>query len=308
MFVLDLWPKYTANPAWTAREKIVEAFTEYFIAGGQHDSSAMTMARWKTQHDAGSTIENIARMELANSVGVISNTVPSTFWTIFEIYSREELLADIREEVKSKALAIDPETNEHIIDLGLIRDSCPKLLSAFQEVLRFRSSGATTRAVYNDVMLDDRYLLKAGSVVQILATAVHKEEKVWGSSAQQFDPSRFNNSITTKGKDNPSVEKPRPTSFVSFGASPNMCLGRQFAVGEILALTAMLVLRYDIRPVSSSGGKWWTPKLNAGAVAASVSPPGEAYPVKVSARKEYAGASWSFRVTAGKGKFGLIVG
>ena len=264
----------------------------------------MTIARWQTQHDAGATTETIARMEVANSIGVLSNTVPSTFWTIFDICSRDGLLEDIREELKSKALVIDPETKEHIVDLGLIRDHCPLLVSAFQEVLRFRGSGAPTRFVYEDVMLDDRYLLKAGSVLQILAPAVNKEERIWGTSAQQFDPSRFH-SITTKEKDPTTVEKPRPTSFMSFGASPNMCLGRHFAAGEILALTAMLILRYDIKPIS---GKWWTPKLNRGAIAASVSPPGEAYPVRVSARNEYASASWSFKVTEGKGKFSLIVG
>lgn len=302
MLLLNLWPKYTAKVAWTAREKIVKAFTEYYTVGGHYDSSALTMARWKTQHDAGATTENIARLEVASSVGVLSNTVPSTFWTLFDIYSRDELLADIREELKLNALVIDSDTKNHIVDLGLIRDGCPKLVSVFQEVLRVHSNGAPTRVVYNDVILDDRYLLKAGSVVQLLAPAVNKEEAVWGKSAQQFDSARF--SSITKEKD-PPAERPRATSYMSFGASPNMCPGRHFAAGEILAFAAMLILRYDVTPVA---GKWWTPKLNAWAVAASVTPPVEAYPVRVSARKEYDGASWSFSVTEGKGKFSLIVG
>ena len=302
MFVLNIWPRYTANLAWTAREKLVKAFTEYYIAGGHHDSSALTMARWRTQHDAGATTEDIARLEVSETIGVLSNTVPSTFWTLFDIYSRDELLADLREELKSNALVIDPDTQKHIVDLGLIRDSCPKLVSVFQEVLRVRSNGAPTRVVYKDVMLDDRYLLKAGSVVQMVASAVNKEETVWGTSADQFDSSRF--SSFTKDKES-SVEKPRATSYMSFGASPNMCPGRHFAAGEILALAAMLILRYDITPVA---GEWWTPKLNAWAIAASMSPPAEAYPVRVSARKEYAGAAWSFNVTEGKGKFSLLIG
>ena len=300
--MLNLWPKYTANLAWTAREKCVKAFTKYYVAGGHRDSSALTMARWKTQHDAGATTEDIARLEVASSVGVLSNTVPSTFWTLFDIYSRDDLLADIREEIKSNALVIDSSTKKHTVDLGLIRDGCPKLLSIFQETLRVHSNGAPTRVVYNDVLLDNRYLLKAGSVVQMLAPAVNKEEAVWGESAQHFDSSRFNS--ITKEKD-PPVERPRATSYMSFGAAPNMCAGRHFAAGEILALAAMLILRYDITPVA---GKWWTPKLNPWAIAASVTPPVEAYPVRISKRKEYAGTSWSFNVTEGKGKFSLIVG
>ncbi len=299
---MNLWPKYTANAAWTAREKIAKAFTEYYIAGGHRDSSALTMARWQTQHDAGATTEDIARLETANSVGVLSNTVPSTFWTIFDIYSRHALLADIRKELVAKALVIDPNTNKHTVDLGLIRDGCPKLVSAFQEVLRVHSNGSPTRVVYDDIMLDNRYLLKAGSVVQMVGPAVNKEETVWGPSAQQFDSSRFQN--ITKGEGQP-VERPRATSYMSFGVSPNMCPGRHFAAGEILALTAMIILRYDITPV---GEAWWTPKLNAWAIAASVTPPVESYPVKIHERKAYAGVPWSFNVTEGKGKFSFTTG
>ena len=79
MLLLNIWPKYTASIAWAAREKLVKAFTGYFIADGHRDSSAMTMARWKTQHDAGATTEVIARLEFANTIGILSNTVPSTF-------------------------------------------------------------------------------------------------------------------------------------------------------------------------------------------------------------------------------------
>ncbi len=131
--MLGLWPKYTEKPAWAAREKIVKAFTEYYIAGGHYDSSALTMARWKTQHDTGAITENIARLETAGSIGVLSNTVPSTFWTLFDIYSRDELLADIRKELKENALVID--CNQHIVDLSYIRDGCPKLVSTFQEAM-----------------------------------------------------------------------------------------------------------------------------------------------------------------------------
>lgn len=74
------------------------------------------MARWKTQHDAGATTEDIARSEIACSMGAISNTVPSTFWTPFDIVSRNELLADIRKGIKSNGLVIDPKTNKHVVD------------------------------------------------------------------------------------------------------------------------------------------------------------------------------------------------
>lgn len=164
-----------------------------------------------------------------------------------------------------------------------------------------------------DVVLDDCYLLKAGAVVQMLGPAVNKEKAVWGSSADRFESSRFSTPTRESGMGKQTDtatatgrERPRVTSYLSFGASPNMCPGRHFAAGEILALAAMLFLRYDIVPVA---GRWWVPNLNAWAIAASVTPPVEEYPVKISARKEYAGdVEWSFNVRDGKGKFSLITG
>ncbi len=137
----------------------------------------------------------------------------------------------------------------------------------------------------------------------MLAPAVNKEEIVWWASAQQFNSSCFEN-FTKEKKESP-VERPRATSYMAFGVASSMCPGRHFAAGEVLALAAMLILRYDMTPVSR---EWWTPKLNAWAIAASVTPPVESYPVKFSARKEYADVPWSFRVTEGKAKFSLIAG
>ena len=47
-----------------------------------------------------------------------------------------ELLTDISQELKANALVVDPDDGKHIIDLGILRDGCPSLSSAFQEVLR----------------------------------------------------------------------------------------------------------------------------------------------------------------------------
>jgi hypothetical protein len=73
---------------------------------------------------------------------------------------------------------------------------------------------------------------------------------------------------------------------MSFGASPNLCPGRNFAAAEVLSLVATPLLRADVEPTK---GSWWSPRLNAWAVAATVSLPAEAYPVKITARAKYKG-------------------
>lgn len=90
----------------------------------------MTYGRWKTQHDAGAITENIARLEVATGIEILSNTVPATFWTLFDIYSRPKLLIELREEISKNALQIDTSGTK-IIDLADIKDPCPLLLSTF---------------------------------------------------------------------------------------------------------------------------------------------------------------------------------
>jgi cytochrome P450 len=304
ILLLRILPRITARKAFKARERIVASFIKYFEADGQKTSSMMTYGRWKTQHDAGATTENIARLEAAAGIGILSNTVPSTFWTIFEIYSRPALLAQLRDEIKQHAMNIDvgtgnasPGKRVHTIDLAKIRDSCPLLVSTFQEVLRLRSNGAPTRVVYKDILLNNEFLLKKGHVVQMPSGSINREHLTWGEDAADFDARRFLATGETK-------RRQRPTGFMSFGASPNICPGRHFASGEILALTAMLLLRYNIDPVNG----WIRPALNTRALAASVTPPVEAFNVTISAREEFRGTTWAFKVTDGKGKFGLITG
>ncbi|KZF23898.1 putative P450 monooxygenase [Xylona heveae TC161] len=296
VFLLSIRPPFMAGSIHKARENVVKAFIDYYDAGGQNNSSELAFARWKAQNDAGAATEDIARLETAGCIGVLSNTVPTTFWALFELYSRPDLLSRLRDELRQNCLRIDLVTKTHTVDLGRIRDNCPKFVSAFQEILRLRSSASPLRVVCKDVLLDNQYLLKAGCFIQMPGSFINREEAFWGPTAQEFDPTRFEAGKLTQ----------RPTSFTAFGTSPNVCPGRHFASGEILALSAMVILRYDITPV---GGKWWSPKLNTKAIAASVVPPGEGYPVVISKREEFPDeATWKFDVTEGKSKFGLITG
>lgn len=300
ILLLNILPKITARKAFKAREKIVASFLKFYEAGGQENSSELTHGRWKAQHSAGASNENIARLETVANIGILSNTVPSAFWTLFEIYSRPELLAKLREEIVSNALHVSINGAKHtrVVDLAAIKAHCPLLLSTFQEVLRLRSNGALTRVVSKAIMLNGQYLLKAGSALQMPSQFINRESSTWGENAEEFSPSRFITNAQAK-------EHRKTTGFMSFGVSPNICPGRHFATGQIMALVGMMVLRYNITPLN---GSWKSPKLNPRALAASVTPPIEEFRVSISPRKVIDGASWSFYVTEGENKFGLITG
>jgi cytochrome P450 len=294
LLLFNVFPSVIARKAYLGREKVVAAFIEYYNQGGQHLASELAQARWKVQHEAGAAVEDIARMETATVLGVVSNTTPSSFWMLFDIYSRPSLLTQLRDEVRTHALK-ETSTGDLIIDLAAMRDHCPQLLATFQEVLRIRSNSAPTRFITEDVVLNEKYLLKKGRIFIMPGMNMNNESTIWGPDASTFDPTRFAKETL----------KQRPTSFMSFGASPSLCPGRHFASGEILGMAAMMILRYDIVP---EGGKWVVPKFWKGAVAASMPLPAAPFNVSVTAREEFVGKTWAYESTDGKGKFPLITG
>ncbi|KAI4844312.1 cytochrome P450 [Aureobasidium sp. EXF-8845] len=294
LLVFKIFPSIIARKAYLGREKVVAAFVKYYNEGGQHLASELAHARWKVQHDDGASTEDIARMEAATVLGVVSNTTPSSFWMLYDIYSRPTLLTQLRDEVRQHALKQN-DSGEMIIDLAAMRDHCPLLLATFQEILRTRSNGAPTRFVTEDIVLASKCLLKKGRLLLMPGMSLNYEPSIWGHDSSDFNPSRFAKETL----------KQRPTSFMSFGASPSLCPGRHFASGEILGMAAMMILRYDIIP---EGGKWVVPKFWKGAVAASMPFPAKPFEVKVEAREEFVGKMWAYESTDGKGKFPLITG
>ncbi|KAG9556392.1 cytochrome P450, partial [Aureobasidium melanogenum] len=294
LLVVNILPSIIARKAYLGREKVVAAFVKYYNEGGQKSASELAQTRWNVQHENGASIEDISRMETATVIGVVSNTTSSSFWMLYEVYSRPALLAQLRDEVREHALKKN-ESGKMIIDLAAMRDNCPNLLATFQEVLRTRSNVAPTRFVMDDVVLSDKYLLKKGRVLVMPGMSMNYESGIWGDDSKTFDPTRFKKEHL----------KQRPTSFMSFGASPSLCPGRHFASGEILGMAAMMMLRYDITPV---GGKWILPKFWKDAIAASLPSLAEPFNVTITPREEFVNATWAYESTDGKGKFPLITG
>ncbi|KAL2866099.1 cytochrome P450 [Aspergillus lucknowensis] len=295
--MMGVAPWLIARKAWKGREYLSRAFLQYYQADGHLNSSQLAYARWKTQHDGGAALEDIARLEAAMGLGILSNTVPSSFWAIFDIFSRPALLQEIRDEIWQNALSVTTE-GVHTVDLADVQERCPLLLASFQEMLRLRSNSLQLRVIYEDTMLDDSYLVKAGSIIVIPASVINRDEAAWGADADAFNPQQF---ISTAAGE----KRQKASAYMSFGSSPHICAGRHFATGEIVALLTMLILQFEIRPVA---GEWVEPPTNVNAVAASLSPPLGQTSVTITERPEVEGVKWDFRLTPGRGRHGLIIG
>ncbi|KAJ5692421.1 hypothetical protein N7462_001844 [Penicillium macrosclerotiorum] len=293
-------PWLIARKPWAGRNKVARAILKYLEKNGPEKSSKLTKVRLEKSLEAGISTKDYAQLEVAMLIAFVSNTVPATFWCIFEICSRTNLLEQVRDEIKANALSVT-EGGTHSIELAAIRDQCPLLLSTFQEVLRFRSISSPTRFVSKDTLIADKYLLKAGSLVSMASVPMGQRPEVWGDTASVFDERRFmkNDDQSDKKKD-----PRRAGGFMAFGISPTICPGRHFAASEILLLTAMIILRYDITPVD---GVWNAPPTVPSMVAIT-GPVKSKFPVNVKHRKEYKGVKWDFHVQEAKSQFSLVIG
>jgi cytochrome P450 len=245
-------PSWAVKPATQSLDLGASALEDYFKADKHRKGSALVQARYDHSISHGMPLNDIARSEFTNVVALLANTVPASFWMLYHIYSDPKVLAHCREELEN-AIASDigyeGEGIGKVIDISKVKSSCPIFLSTFKEVLRHHSTSVAARLVMEDYILDDRYLLKKGSTVMMPGPVQHTLQDVWGDDTDSFNYKRF--AVPDQHK--------YTAAFRAFGGGSTLCSGRHFASTEILAFTAVMLIRFDMKPVA---GKWVQPTEN----------------------------------------------
>ncbi|KAK8062701.1 cytochrome P450 [Apiospora hydei] len=201
--VTGFLPSLLAKEALKARRVITEAFLKYYAENGLgNGASVYARNRYHYPISLGVPVEDVARMEAGGSLGLISNTMPATFWTLYHIFSDPVVLKDCREEVKR------PSARE-----------------------------------------------RGGSTVLIRSTVQHSSPTAWSQDVDEFHHDRFIKQAN-KAKNN-------PVAFRAFGGGATLCPGRHFASTEILAFASIILLRFDIKPVTGSWSTEFYKETNA---------------------------------------------
>lgn len=209
----------------------------------------------------GVSAEDRAGFEVAHCIGLLVNTPPTLFWTLFHVYSDPMLLKQLREEISQLEKGDSNNVStQGIIDTDQIAKGCPLLHSTFKEVLRIHASSLSSRIVLEDTSLGNDIQLKKGAIVHMPSKCLHSDEKHFGPEAHTFDPARFLNNATPKS----------PAAFRPFGGGSTLCPGRHLATMQILNITALIVRKYDLVP---EHGKWILPNSLQSTMTTTVLPP-----------------------------------
>lgn len=285
--LIDIAPAVIARKGHKGRQKLAYAFKELFKNVPAGRSTAFAEARHAVASKYGISLLDMGRLEVGSLIGILVNTVPTVVYMLYHIFSDQTLLKDIRAELNTIILPERGSDKDVLkLHLHLLKEKSLLLQSVFQEVLRAYSRGATTRLVMEDTILNGHYLLKKGSILMMPTSVIHSDSFSWGST--EFHARRF---IKKGSFAQEPIKRSSAACYRPFGGGASLCPGRHFASAEILALTAMVVYKYDLTPVSD---KWILPKPHQTSLATNVYPPKTDIEVRVSARLEFEETRWEF--------------
>ncbi|TWE13285.1 cytochrome P450 [Rudaeicoccus suwonensis] len=126
----------------------------------------------------------------------------------------------------------------------------PDAEPSFEQVAKFRylrrvldeslrlwpTAPGFARGPRQETVIGGKYRMTPSDWCIVMASEVHRDPKVWGDDALEFDPDRFL----------PAAIKARPAhTYLPFGTGERACIGRQFALHEAVLVLARLCHRYD---------------------------------------------------------------
>jgi cytochrome P450 len=291
----------TSAEALKSREILQAALREYYETKSDLDDSAaaVTRARAAVLRKWGLPDHQIARFEASLVQLATSNTIPTTFWLLMNIYSRPEILNAVRAEAAKMVERLDG-ADVASINITKFEDECPLLVSCYRESMRLSNHALCVRKVAKDTVLSDgkgnQFLLREGADVQIPAGVSHRLEDTWGVDAADFTADRFSNrqqKLVTQAQ----TEKAKRNAYVPFGGGKHLCPGRNFAFAEILGVTAAFVLAFDI--ATPTGDVITVPEMATPSIIAGALKPekhGDDVPVVLSRRAGWEKTRFEFTV------------
>ncbi|KAK3319118.1 cytochrome P450 [Apodospora peruviana] len=254
---VGVMPKLIARKAYTNREKVQAALSRWYVArkDGAPDVAEITKVRVNTLREFDFPEEEIGWAEAALLFVATTNTIPTLYWFVTNVWLRPEVVEEVRREALPLVVlsdGVDGGKRIATLDITQLEERCPLLVGCYRESIRLGNQSVGTRRVLVDTVLTDgagnQHLFKAGCDIMWSVKTLHRSEDVWGPEAMEFDPSRFVKSEDQDVK----VERARKQAYVPFGGGKHLCPGRNFAFAENLGLMAALVVGFELHGLDAA--------------------------------------------------------
>ncbi|KAF1979518.1 putative cytochrome P450 [Bimuria novae-zelandiae CBS 107.79] len=219
------------------------------------DISDVVVSRHNTYEKYGWPIRQQGELELGLLWGQNANTQPVVFWLLTYVYSKPDLLKQLREET-SPYLTMSETTPRELValDIAGVGKGCQLLKACVFETYRLVNDVTSLRHVSRPITHTEgglKHELAANTFLSALLSLANHDPSVY-SDPESFDPTRFLEQSASTGKPAARYGKLKP-----WGAGAAMCKGRTFAEKEIMSLAVAIMSMWDIAPASS---KWELPE------------------------------------------------
>jgi cytochrome P450 len=147
-------------------------------------------------------------------------------WTLFLLSRHPEIAQAVQNEID----AVLGQKTPTLFDIQKL----PYLKRALQESMRlYPPVWAVARHIESDDVIDG-YVLSQHAYLMVSIYSLHRHPEFW-KEPDRFNPDRFLPQ---------NAEKQHKYAYLPWGAGPHMCIGREFAMLEMLIVLAMLFQKY----------------------------------------------------------------
>ncbi|KAH9761949.1 cytochrome P450 734A1 [Citrus sinensis] len=153
-------------------------------------------------------------------------------WTtvLLAMHPHWQVLA--REEVLRVCGSRDLPTRDDVAKLKTLSMILNESLRLYPPII------ATIRRAKADVELGG-YKIPRGTELLIPILAVHHDQAIWGSEANDFNPARFSEGVARAAK--------HPVGFIPFGLGVRTCVGQNLAILQTKLALAIILQRFSFR-------------------------------------------------------------
>ncbi|CAK4034002.1 Cytochrome P450 family [Lecanosticta acicola] len=246
------WAYYLQPGAYSAREKMFDAFERWITAAGEQDwdeadgawseswGFKMNWERDKLARENGFTFRGRACLQASFLFVIVTNAAPMASWFAWCAAGTPERLALYRSATQRVAVSSNGDSGVLSSDLDLTSlKQDPYIHGLWLEALRLGTASAAARVVMEEDMELEGFLVRKGSVVLLPVQLMHSDEEVFPDSSEN-QPERW--MITDADQLKRMNNTMRP-----FGGGKSLCSGRFVAEHEIIGVVTSLLLLFDIR-------------------------------------------------------------